>query len=230
MELQRHGRSQELKAMATTNFKFSSRFGALVFATDLFSQLLEDEEQQREAPPSQQQQHSLSPSPSRPNKSKRKATLPVRAIPPPQGTPVPLPGEFREVMIREGMTEGPILLIQKRLTATDLKKAQNRMSMPVKQATVDFFKFLKPSEEAIVNSEAGMTVRLIEPSRDVSTVVFKRWKMEKTTGRTSYMYVFNGKGWGDVKNKNALRESEEVQVWAFRVGDQLAHALVRVPS
>lgn len=160
--------------------------------------------------------------------------------PPPPAVPVVLvvpdlnlgvPEEFRVEMFRMGITDGPVLVIEKELTATDVKTDQNRVSMPSKQVTEEFIQFLSEEEKAALKGKTGMEVLLIEPSLNVNPAVnFKLWKLKKKAAKPSYTYVLNGPAWKNVREENQLKAGNKIQIWAFRAGDSLALALVRVPT
>ncbi|KAG2711830.1 hypothetical protein I3760_04G095700 [Carya illinoinensis] len=121
---------------------------------------------------------------------------------------------------------GVVMVIQKALTATDIKKCQARLSMPFGQINMDF---LREGERDYLRRQNEMEVPFIEPSDVFSKIVLRQWDMRKTSGKTSSMYVLR-KCWHDVTLTNDLQNGDVVQVWSFRVGNEerLCLALVVV--
>ncbi|GLU12014.1 hypothetical protein SLE2022_287230 [Rubroshorea leprosula] len=151
-----------------------------------------------------------------------------------ENVPVPdLPQEFRDKMKKLKCTE-PILLIQKSLTNTDVENGQSRLSIPFGQVkTMQACNFLNSVEMMIVSSKSngGVVVKtFIEPSVEVSEMVFNKWDMRKSTGNGSPMFVLINK-WNDVRERNQLNKGDVVQVWGFKdVEKRLGLALVKVAS
>ncbi|KAL0399337.1 UNVERIFIED_CONTAM: hypothetical protein Sradi_2277000 [Sesamum radiatum] len=152
-----------------------------------------------------------------------------RPRPPPR-----LPERFKNV-IRE-ISEGRIvseetLVIQKALFKSDLMKSHNRLSIPLTQ--ISHHGFLTDEEKKFLRSRDGKgkkkhkDVTLIEPSLNKRTAMFSRWDMPKDTGKTSSIYVIHGP-WTSVVIGNRLKVGMVVQVWAFRIGEELCFALVNL--
>ncbi|GLT75153.1 hypothetical protein SLA2020_469000 [Shorea laevis] len=158
----------------------------------------------------------------------KKAVLKQESVPVPD-----LPQEFRDKMKELKCTE-PVLLIQKSLTKTDVENGESRLSIPFGQVkTKNPSNFLNLDEMMIVSSKSngGVVVKtFIEPSVEVSEMVFKKWDMRKSTGNASPMFVLINK-WNDVRERNQLKKGDVVQVWAFKdVEKKLGLALVKVAS
>lgn len=125
------------------------------------------------------------------------------------------------------------LLIQKKLTMSDVAKNQNRISIPTKQ--VKDVKFLTDDEERLLSSHDGknvgsLNVMMIEPSLETSQVNFRMWEMEKGNGcKSSISYVIT-KTWNKITERNKLKEGMTVQVWTFRINKILWLALVKLPN
>nr|GME16308.1 B3 domain-containing protein At1g05920-like [Ipomoea batatas] len=119
------------------------------------------------------------------------------------------------------------------LTSSDVRKSQNRLSIPGKQ--IGDVKFLTDEEERLLSSRNGKNVgsldnvMIIEPSLETSLVSFRRWDMDKDNGSRSSSYVIT-KTWNGIKERNQLEEKMVVQVWALRVGEKLWLVLVRLPD
>nr|GMD49547.1 Plasma membrane isoform 1 [Ipomoea batatas] len=148
-----------------------------------------------------------------------------------------MPIEFRNKIVQlagpNAIISDEILLIQKSLTSSDVRKSQNRLSIPGKQ--IGDFKFLTDEEERLLSSRNGKNVgsldnvMIIEPSLEASQVSFRRWDMDKDNGSRSSSYVIT-KTWNGIKERNQLEEKMVVQVWALRVGEKLWLVLVRLPD
>ncbi|KAG8386445.1 hypothetical protein BUALT_Bualt03G0149500 [Buddleja alternifolia] len=85
--------------------------------------------------------------------------------------------------------------------------------------------FLRGRDEKGKNSKK---VKIIEPSLEVVDVKLARWDMEKVDGKTSSSYALNGT-WSQIKERNELTLGMVVQLWAFRIEDELYFALVTLP-
>ncbi|THF96107.1 B3 domain-containing protein At5g24050-like [Camellia sinensis] len=147
------------------------------------------------------------------------------SYPPPE-----LPSEFKEKINNLNGSKLK-LLIQKKVTATDVSHTHNRISMPLNGIKVDF---LSDEEKKHLDSHTGTNVaeipaKLIQPgSCKECDVTFKKWDMKKERGKTSSMYVFS-KEWNEIKRRNGIEQGTMVQVWSFRgPGDELCFALVIV--
>nr|GLL38817.1 B3 domain-containing protein At1g05920-like [Ipomoea trifida] len=148
-----------------------------------------------------------------------------------------MPIEFRNKIVQlagpNAIISDEILLIQKPLTSSDVRKSQNRLSIPGKQ--IGDVKFLTDEEERLLSSRNGKNVgsldnvMIIEPSLEASQVSFRRWDMDKDNGSRSSSYVIT-KTWNRIKERNQLKADMTVQVWALRVGEKLWLVLVKLPD
>ncbi|KAK4356190.1 hypothetical protein RND71_025161 [Anisodus tanguticus] len=134
-----------------------------------------------------------------------------------------------------GCLKSTILVIEKTLFETDVKAAEGRLSIPQKEVT-KFLRlgeiFLNPEEEARLSTRIGgkmstMSVTLIEPSRQKCKINLRKWFMNKDNGKISSSYVLVTY-WNEVVRRNALKSGTLVQLWAFRKGEDLCFALVKV--
>ncbi|KAK4366858.1 hypothetical protein RND71_014738 [Anisodus tanguticus] len=168
-------------------------------------------------------------------KKKAKRNIVVRAEAPVDYNRT-LPIEFKNAITEfGGCLRSAILVIQKTLFDTDVKPAEGRLSIPQKEVTK--FRqtgeiFLNPEEEACLSTRIGgkmstMSVTLFEPSREICTINLRKWNMNKSTGKTSSSYVLVTY-WNEVVRRNALESGTLVQLWAFRKGEDLCFALVKV--
>ncbi|CAH9108251.1 unnamed protein product [Cuscuta europaea] len=156
---------------------------------------------------------------------------------PAAGEPGPMPGRFRDG-IRQIAGPGAeiteeMLLIEKEITATDLKPDQNRLSFPLKQMRRT--DFLTAGEEERLatrqnnnNNVGSLDVALIAVvngeivKREVD---FRRWEMQKKSGKSSVSLVVTGT-WNKIKGTLGLAKGTKVQIWSVRVDAKLWLSLV----
>jgi hypothetical protein len=148
-------------------------------------------------------------------------------VPPLPNPPPDLPEEFKNRIKAVGGTE-VVMVIQKHLTATDLRPGHCRVSLPFGKINRGF---LREEERDLLAQQMTLEVPFYEPSRKVSKIMLRQWDMGKDSGKTSSTYVLKTH-WKTVVQQNELRENDVVQVWSFRVGNsneqKLCMALVVV--
>ncbi|EYU30319.1 hypothetical protein MIMGU_mgv11b021846mg, partial [Erythranthe guttata] len=72
-------------------------------------------------------------------------------------------------------------------------------------------------------------VMIIEPSLRREKVKLSRWDMKKGNGKnTCSNYLINGK-WRHIVERNRLEPGDVVQLWSFRIDQELHFALVKLP-
>ncbi|KAL7129365.1 hypothetical protein ABFS83_13G061300 [Erythranthe nasuta] len=154
-----------------------------------------------------------------------------------QPPPRPLPEDFKKAIRRlarggKRVTEEK-LVIEKGLFKTDLAKGNNRLSIPFTQ--VLDHTFLTDEETRFLTTRDGNNkmnfkeVTIIEPSLELEKVKLCRWDMNKANGKnTSSNYVLNG-AWSNVVQRNNLEPDDVVQLWSFRIDQELHLALVKIP-
>ncbi|KAG6393817.1 hypothetical protein SASPL_144391 [Salvia splendens] len=128
----------------------------------------------------------------------------------------PSPAEGLTSMIRQlsrrravAPTPVPKLVIQKPLYRTDRLRSGNKRS-----------NYLNVKIMAAAAAEELST----------ETVKLSRWDMRKGKGRkTTSIYAVNGK-WNAFVKKNNLTEGMVVQLWFFRLREELCFALVQLPD
>jgi hypothetical protein len=139
--------------------------------------------------------------------------------------PLCMPTEFKNRIM--GLQGSDInLVIQKVLTDTDMKRSQDRLSIPRGQMRYDFLS----SEEQVGLEEKeadgkhfkGMEVPLIEPDLKESSIFLKKWKLGNSC---SYML---SSPWVNIAKRNGLKSGNNVQLWSFRVNQRLHLALVKL--
>ncbi|GJS33854.1 B3 domain-containing protein, DNA-binding pseudobarrel domain protein [Tanacetum coccineum] len=113
------------------------------------------------------------------------------------------------------------LMFEKRLTKTDVTKSQGRLLIPGKQ--VKNLGFLTKDERNILmrNTE-GLKVRVLDSEKRKWTLNLGIWSM---SGNENYVFK---SGWNQLVDANGLKENTMVQVWSFRVDQQICFAVVRV--
>ncbi|XP_057962204.1 B3 domain-containing protein At2g24670-like [Malania oleifera] len=122
-----------------------------------------------------------------------------------------------------------ILVIQKRLSDTDVSKSHSRLSIPLRQAKAEF---LTAHEKDSLGRRIGKKVNgmevpmMVEPDLEFMTVTLKRWDMKKGTGKTSSSYVLVSE-WNKIVEKIGLKKEDGIQLWSFRSNTQLCFALVQ---
>lgn len=154
--------------------------------------------------------------------------------------------EFIMDKIRNGNGSDVKLVIQKKLTPTDLESGQNRISLPF--SALNRRDFLTMKEQEYLNgrrtdaegkksenaeqrrkkkerrpdrnkikNKNGIHVVFIEPNGDRNLeLVFKRWDMPKNGGRNVSSMYLFNGKWKDVYKKHNLDPCMIVQVWSFR--------------
>ncbi|KAL7605251.1 putative B3 domain-containing protein At3g24850 [Lactuca sativa] len=115
------------------------------------------------------------------------------------------------------------VVIQKTLFSSDLRKNQNRLSMPMKQLKPD--EFLRKNEKEDFENGMELEVGLLGPRLEMhaNPMMLKMWHMKKTKNyvlKTNWneFVMANEK---DFKNK----ENTEIQVWSFRRKEKLCFAI-----
>ncbi|KAI3497944.1 hypothetical protein L2E82_13948 [Cichorium intybus] len=113
------------------------------------------------------------------------------------------------------------LVIQKKLYASDLKKSQNRLNMPMKQ--VETHDFLTENEKRDLKNKKELEVPLLGPRLQMHNepMVLKIWHMNSTD---NYVLKTN---WNNFvkKNEEDLKKDRMIQVWSFRREEQLRFAI-----
>ncbi|KAK4336547.1 hypothetical protein RND71_044149 [Anisodus tanguticus] len=168
-------------------------------------------------------------------KKKAKRNIIVRATPSVVINKI-LPIEFKNAITEfGGCLKSTILVIAKTLFKTDVKPTEGRLPIPQKEVT-KFLRlgefFLNLEEEARLSTRIGgkmstMSVTLIEPSRQKCKINLRKWFMNKDNGKISSSYVLVTY-WNEVVRRNALKSGTLVQLWAFKKGEDLCFALIRV--
>ncbi|KAK1582964.1 hypothetical protein Q3G72_019816 [Acer saccharum] len=126
-----------------------------------------------------------------------------------------IPEEVRNYIERRLNGTDIMLVIEKKLTATDMNKGENRLSVPRKQVRADFL--TEEEKEKLGNKlkkKVGIEVLMIQPClKEATGLVLKRWNMSET-----FSYALIGKWTAAVveNETNGLRTGSLVQLWSFR--------------
>ncbi|XP_045828733.1 uncharacterized protein LOC123920516 [Trifolium pratense] len=139
-----------------------------------------------------------------------------------------LPLVFKE-KIEQMQGSDVMLVIQKKLTKSDVEENNGRLSIPENQVINE--NFLEPNEKSSLDYDRkegrkkriGMSVSVLDPSLNLyNGMCFKKWKMGK-----SEIYNITGE-WNELVENNHLEKDQKVQVWSFRSHHQLCFALVKL--
>ncbi|XP_050376445.1 B3 domain-containing protein At1g05920-like [Argentina anserina] len=125
-----------------------------------------------------------------------------------------LPGSVkRKIETMGGDGDKAQLVFQKELYISDIKKQQNRLSMPINQLLRNF---LEPHEvKRLENTAEFMDITIIDPMGEEESLHFKKWKYKETSVSSVKSYVLINR-WAHVANKNRLKQGDLIQVWSFR--------------
>ncbi|GKA62903.1 DNA-directed DNA polymerase [Tanacetum coccineum] len=135
--------------------------------------------------------------------------------------------EQLESCIRETIKGSDIkLVIQKLLYMSDLKKSQNRLNMPINQ--LETKDFLTNEEKTDLESVKEIVVPLLGPTLRMYAEPMKL--KIRPMGRTNNYVLMNK--WNNFveENKDYLKQLSTIQLWSFRVDQQLCFALAVVES
>ncbi|KAL7604682.1 hypothetical protein Lser_V15G15215 [Lactuca serriola] len=117
------------------------------------------------------------------------------------------------------------LVLKKILYESDLRKNQNRLSMPMNQLEKNI-EFLNENEKQDLENGKEFEVGLLGPRLGLhnKSMMMKMWKLKSTS---SYVLKTN---WNEFveENKKDLKPHSEIQVWSFRKDNKLYFALVYV--
>lgn len=147
-----------------------------------------------------------------------------------------LPTEFEQKVKGELKGSDVKLVIEKELSKTDMEKHQNRLLIPRAQVNVEF---LTEEEKASLNEKIGnhyvgmkvpmiywktkeLEAPLMEPRLDSSTIWLKNWKL----GNKNALVLASP--WTRIASENGLEIGNIIQLWSFRVKQELHMALVKL--
>ena len=158
-----------------------------------------------------------------PDRVTKQKTGDICSLPSEQNQREQLPLELKKYVKELGATGEPVLVIEKKLSSSDVNTGLQRLSIPVKQ--VLNHGFLTEEERRrfnIDNKQQEINALLIEPSLAQSGIKFKKWYMGN-----SEVYVLVS-GWNEVVKRNGLKPETQVQLWSFKKDSQLYFVLVRL--
>jgi hypothetical protein len=157
---------------------------------------------------------------SKPNK-RLKEEMPNRGV----GSLAELPQEVKE-RIASMKGKDVELVVDKLLYATDVNAGNSRLSIPLRQVIAK--NFLTDEEKRALIDDNCLKVKILEPSLEmVSDMNLKQWNMFKKKGSVSSSYVFITH-WNSLRRRSNLHRQDRIQVWSFRVENDLYFALVKV--
>ncbi|KAH7840114.1 hypothetical protein Vadar_012818 [Vaccinium darrowii] len=143
-----------------------------------------------------------------------------------------LPEEFKD-KIRELNGSDAIMVMEKKLFATDVNTGNARLSLPAREIDL---RFLSEEEKVFLatrqdgNKISRIKSRIIVEGGMEHGICLSQWEMpKKASGNVSVVYVLLS-GWKDVVEAHNLRKDDIVQLWSFRVEGNPWFALVRVGS
>ncbi|KAI5561832.1 hypothetical protein BDE02_15G013100 [Populus trichocarpa] len=141
------------------------------------------------------------------------------------GSPAELPQEVKE-RIASMKGKDVELVVDKLLYATDVNAGNSRLSIPHRQVIAK--NFLTDEEKRALMDDNCLKVKILEPSLEmVSDMNLKQWNMFKEKGSVSSSYVFITH-WNSLRRRSNLHRQDRIQVWSFRVENDLYFALVKV--
>ncbi|KAI3822011.1 hypothetical protein L1987_09592 [Smallanthus sonchifolius] len=111
------------------------------------------------------------------------------------------------------------LVIEKRLTSSDVTSNHGRLLIPVLK--VKNPGFLNVDEKMKLGNREDISVWVFDPEKRRSTLNLAKWRM-------SNEYYVLKTNWNDVVKANGLKEGMVIRVLSFRVHQKLCFALVRV--
>ncbi|KAK2377866.1 B3 domain protein [Trifolium repens] len=124
------------------------------------------------------------------------------------------------------------LVIQKKLTMTDVTRNHGRLSVPIGQIKIEESSLLTQEEGMSLDYVPqkkgskkldGMSVSMLDTNLKLwDEMCFKKWKMGK-----SQVYNIMG-GWYKLVEENHLKEDQKIQLWSFKRDNHLNFALVKL--
>ena len=139
--------------------------------------------------------------------------------------PPDIPTEFKDIIMAKNGYDLK-LVIQKKLSDSDMTDRYARLSIPKGQIRTEFLS--KEDQMKLQQKEGGgvrykgIKVLLIQPCLELSTIQLKKWKFGSGT---SYML---SSPWNEVAAKNGLKSGDNIQLWAFKVQQRPCLALVKL--
>ncbi|GAA0159703.1 hypothetical protein LIER_38916 [Lithospermum erythrorhizon] len=131
--------------------------------------------------------------------------------------PPEVPEEFKKVIYEKtglNTISDAKLVVQKKLEDSDCNEGQNRLSIPKGNLWKHFY-------EDVEKGEKNQMVNIIDPSLKHYEIKLSNWKP---------FYAMNGDSWKKIKLTNNLEPGMIMQLWGFRVNNELWFALVNLTS
>ena len=149
------------------------------------------------------------------NEDNKKKNMPKKNIEPPISNDIT--ERLKEHITHEQNGTNIMLVIQKKLFASDLAGNQNRLTMPYNQLqTIDFL--TEQELDYLLTDRSEIDVSLLGPTLQMFTsqpMKLVRWAINSTTS-----YILRT-GWKNFvqENKNDLKQDATIQVWSYRKED-----------
>ncbi|PON97626.1 B3 domain-containing protein [Trema orientale] len=165
-------------------------------------------------------------------KKKKKSKIMAGPDPPPL-----IPEPLRQLVESKGAQSPAKLVLQKNLEESDVRKDQNRFSMPVDRIDLPRADFLSEEEETALarrrtmrgdesHLEGLVEVGFIDPRLEETSMTLKQWHYRASS---SSSYVLTKNWYRGVVHRHKLEANEIVQMWFFRGRDGAPYfALVRL--
>ncbi|XP_030532090.1 B3 domain-containing protein At1g05920-like [Rhodamnia argentea] len=116
------------------------------------------------------------------------------------------------------------LVVEKKLSPTDMNPGQSRLSIPKSQVLTEF---LNHQEIITLDNKGGIKISLVDPCLEVHHgLQLKKWRYSSKT----FSYVLTNR-WNAVAHphkQNGLKEDGLVRLWSFRVDGNLFFCLTKV--
>ncbi|CAH8308221.1 unnamed protein product [Eruca vesicaria subsp. sativa] len=136
------------------------------------------------------------------------------------GTKSSVPFWLHKFMRKNNGVE-PKMIIEKSLTATDVKTNNGRLSMPSSQILDE--DFVTEEEKTILGlREEGVDATIVDCELHEWEVNLRIWDMN----RPVYNLVT---GWNQVVKDVKLQEKDNIRLWSFHSNDKLFFALILLP-
>lgn len=163
------------------------------------------------------------------NEDNKKKNMPKKNIEPPISNDIT--ERLKEHITHEQNGTNIMLVIQKKLFASDLAGNQNRLTMPYNQLqTIDFL--TEQERDYLLTDKSEIDVSLLGPTFQMfhKSMKLVRWAINSTTS-----YILRTEWNNFVKeNKSDLKQGAIIQVWSYRKEDQnkpcFAIAVVKKPD
>ncbi|KAJ9185767.1 hypothetical protein P3X46_005361 [Hevea brasiliensis] len=111
------------------------------------------------------------------------------------------------------------LVIMKQMFPTDLNTHHDRLSIPFNQ--IKNSDFLNEKEKKKLEKQENISVTVMEPCGEESQLCLRKWNLAITSS-----YVLTS--WNKVLARKEFKQNDVIQLWSFRVQEELHLALIKV--